>query len=81
MHNRAYGLLHSPLISWGLTVPSLQKPVVHSLALPYVFLFIGVRGLHIISHQEVRGKIIVAMQHSSLEEKGLADPLMGPESQ
>ena len=55
--------------------------MVHSLALPYVFLFIGVRGLHIISHQEVGGKIIVAMQHSNYEEKGLAGTLMGPESQ
>lgn len=55
--------------------------MVPSLELPYVSLFIGVRGLHVISDQWVRDKIIVATRQSDYEGKGLADTLMGPESQ
>lgn len=48
--------------------------------LPYVFLYISVRGLHVISDQEVGGKIITVMQQSDYEEKGLADTLVGLKS-
>lgn len=41
------------------------------------FLFISMRGLHVISDQEVGGKIIAVMQQSDHEEKGLADTSMG----
>lgn len=48
--------------------------------LPYVFLYISVRGLHVIPDQEVGGKIITVMQQSDYEEKGLADTLVGLKS-
>lgn len=46
-----------------------------------MFSFLLVRGLHVISDQEVGGKIIIVMQQSDYEEMGLANTLMGLKSQ
>lgn len=52
-----------------------------SLELPYVFPFIGMRGLHVTSDQQVGDKIIVALQQSDYEGQGLADTSTGPGGQ
>lgn len=70
-----------PLDLVGINCPLTSKASGSQPRAAICFSFIGMRGLHVTSDQQVGDKIIVAIQQSDYEGQGLADTLTGPGGQ